>query len=137
MAKSPFNEVERWVSQDRQRNPRKRSLHIRLRQSKDPLLGNRLGIVVAFLRATLFASAQGCPGISVFMLFSDVVAAGDPSVYLGKRASFGSTCLLEGRNEASPISASHPSHAHNGVKSPNNGTPPRAYSAQFLLDQSL
>jgi hypothetical protein len=68
VAKSPFNEVERWVSQDRQRNPRKRSLHIKLRQSKDPLLGNRLGIVVAFLRATFFASAQFCPAISCFIL---------------------------------------------------------------------
>jgi hypothetical protein len=53
--------------------------------------------------------ARGCPEISVFVLFSGVVAVGDRGVCHGERADFGSICPLEGWNDASlsPLATHH------------------------------
>jgi len=75
---------------------------------------------------TWLCHARGCPEINVFVLFSDVAAVGDRMCLMGERVDFGSICHLEGRDEASPISAYPTSHAHNGVKLSNSGTSPRA-----------
>ena len=71
-------------------------------------------------------SARGRPEISLFALFSDVAAVGDPGLSHGEKVNFGFVCSPDGWNEASPVPASYPAHAHNGVKPLNNGTRQRA-----------
>jgi hypothetical protein len=59
--------------------------------------------------------ARACPEISVFVLFSGVVAVGDRGgVCHGERVNFGSICPLEGWNDAS-LSPLAPHHMHISV----------------------